>query len=125
LGHAEIETTMGYAHLAEGPLAAAAGRVSHQLAKALGSSTLDHPRKTKKIRKRKPASPKPPMPVFPPIDENLSEEEQIWERHVRAFRVGRLRLKAFCAEHGLDPVRMHQALRQHHERAKAERRQVR
>jgi hypothetical protein len=124
LGHAEIETTMGYAHLAEAPLAAAAGRVSSQLAKALGSPALDQPRKARKVRKRKPASPKPPMPVFPPIDENLSEEEQIWERHVRSFRIGRLRLKAYCAEHGLDPVRMHQALRQHHERAKAERRRM-
>ena len=125
LGHAELETTMGYAHLAEAPLAAAAGRVSGRLTKALGSPTLDRPRKARKVRKRKPVSPKPPEPVLPPIDKNLSEEERYWELHVRAFRVGSLRLKAFCAEHGLGPERLHQALREHHERVKAERRRVR
>jgi len=125
LGHAELETTMGYAHLAEAPLAAAAGRVSGRLAKALGSPALDRPRKARRVRKRRPAFPNPPEPVLPPIDECVSEEERYWERHVRAFRAGRLRLKAFCAQHGLDPARLHQALREHHERVKAERRRVR
>ena len=35
LGHADIETTFGYAHLAEDAVFAAANRVSHTLADAL------------------------------------------------------------------------------------------
>jgi len=115
LGHAELETTMGYAHLAEAPLAAAAGRIATKLADSL---TPAEPLEAIQPAPRKPTRPPPALPA----DDNLTAEERWWERQIRAYRKSRLRLKPFCEARGLDPVRMHQALRHHHERAKAWRR---
>ncbi|MGQ0621394.1 MAG: tyrosine-type recombinase/integrase [Panacagrimonas sp.] len=41
LGHADFTTTLGYAHLAQGHLSAAADRVSRHLASAIGSSDAE------------------------------------------------------------------------------------
>jgi len=115
LGHAELETTMGYAHLAEAPLAAAAARIATKLADSL---TPAEP-----VEAIQPAPRKPPKrPPALPADDNLTAEQRWWERQIRAYRKSRLRLKPFCESRGLDPARMHHALRNHHERAKAWRR---
>ena len=42
LGHADIATTFGYAHLAEGSLFDAANRVSRGLAEMLDGGDADH-----------------------------------------------------------------------------------
>ena len=42
LGHADIKTTFGYAHLAEGSVLDAANRVSRNLADMLDGTEADH-----------------------------------------------------------------------------------
>ncbi|MDH3770797.1 MAG: tyrosine-type recombinase/integrase, partial [Nitrospirota bacterium] len=116
LGHTQVATTMGYAHLAEAPVIAAAGRVCGQLAEALTPSepvTPIQPRPPR-LRSRRSARSKPPKPTL----DSLSDAERLWEPHIQAFRKGRLKLTEFCKERGLDPQQMRPFLAKHYQRAK-------
>ncbi|MDH3663575.1 MAG: site-specific integrase [Alphaproteobacteria bacterium] len=120
LGHADLATTMGYAHLAEAPIAEAAGRVAKQIEGALVPKEpvvpikLPAPRPKKTKRPRQPRAPKPTLPPEPP----LPERDRPWVRPIEAFHKSPLRLDAFCADQGLDPKQMGQALARHFERRK-------
>ena len=70
LGHSELETTKGYAHLAVAPIQAAAGRISGHLAEALTPATpvepiQSPPRKKPKRRRRKPKLARPKIVTKP------------------------------------------------------------
>ncbi len=120
LGHADLATTTGYAHLAEAPIAEAAGRIARQIDDALAPTEpvtpikppLPRPRKPK--RPRQPRAPKPTLPPEPP----LPERDRPWVRPIEAFHKSPLRLDAFCDDQGLDPKQMGQALARHFERRK-------
>ena len=116
LGHTQVSTTMGYAHLAEAPVIAAARRVCGQLAEAL---TPDEPvapiqPRPPRLRRRQAAGSRP---VAPSLD-GLSDAERLWEPHIQAFRKGRLKLTDFCKAHGLDPQQMRPFLAKHYQRTK-------
>ena len=107
---------MGYAHLAEAPVIAAAGRVCGQLAEAM---TPDEPVTPIQPKPARPKSRRPARrrPVEPMLD-RLSDAERLWEPHIQAFRKGRLKLTDFCKAHGLDPQEMRPFLAKHYQRTK-------
>ena len=135
LGHAELETTKGYAHLAVAPIQAAAGRVSSHLAAALTPTTLVEPirslpRKIVKPRRRKmpkaiesSTDPKPPRIAKTRAKKASTSPTagaaSAWRAHILAFRRSDLRLDAFCAAHGLDPTAFSRALRVHYRKRRA------
>ena len=92
LGHAEVATTMGYAHLAQGPIKAAAGRVSNHLATAITPAEPHEPYRaaaanTANASPQSAASRKSQQDALT-IDAGLTEFERYWEPHVLAFRRG-------------------------------------
>ena len=131
LGHAELETTKGYAHLATAPIQAAAGRVADHLAGAITPAVPVEP-----IQPRPPKPPKPERQPKPAQVENkaktvkpkrkrknpstVDKTARYWRPHIDAFRQSDLRLDAFCREHDLDPRRFHQAMIRDYKRRKAE-----
>ncbi len=141
LGHAELETTKGYAHLAIAPIQAAAGRIAHHLADAIRPNVPVEP-----IRPQPPEPPRParqpkPAPVerqvmlsTPPAPKPAKKKRarkkspsiakataRYWRPHIDAFRQSDLRLDAFCRKHDLNPKRFHQAMIRNHKRRKAAR----
>ena len=115
LGHADLATTMGYAHLAEAPIAEAAGRIARQIESALVPTepvTPIKPPPPRPKRPRQPRAPKPTLLTEPPLP------ERAWIRPIEAFHKSPLRLNAFCADQGLDPKQMGQALARHFKRRK-------
>jgi integrase len=139
LGHAELETTKGYAHLAFAPIQAAAGRVSGHLAVALTPATpiepfpsrpckIAKPRRRKKpkaIDSRTDPKPnaKPPRIAKPKAEKATTspaaKAASAWRAHILAFRRSDLRLDAFCAAHGLDPTAFSRAMRVHYRKRRA------
>ena len=63
LGHAELETTKGYAHLAVAPIQAAAGRVSGHLAKTLTPAAPVEPMRSRSYKIAKPRRRKNPKAI--------------------------------------------------------------
>ncbi len=142
LGHAELETTKDYAHLAVAPIQAAAGRVSGHLAEALPPATPVEPmrlrscgiskrrslKKPKAVARRNDADPetpsaKPPRIAKPKAEKAstspTAEATSAWRPHILAFRQSDLRLDAYCAAHGLDPSAFSRALRAYYRKRKA------
>lgn len=142
LGHAELETTKGYAHLAIAPIQAAAERVSGHLAEALTPATPVEPMRSrsrgisKRRRRKKPkavarridADPETSTAKPPQIDKPkakkattlpTTEAASAWRAHILAFRRSNLRLDAFCAAHGLDPSAFSRAMRTYHRKRRA------
>jgi integrase len=128
LGHSQMTTTRGYAHLADRPVMAAARRVDEHLAASLEPLETVEPIRLKSWGpKKKKKAPEPPalMPVYlpdlpkpvtPKIE--LSEGEQRWTPHLRAWRKTKLGLPEFCSQEGLDPAAMRKALARHFKRAR-------
>ena len=143
LGHSELETTKGYAHLAVAPVQAAAGRISGHLAEALTPATpvepiQSPPRKKPKRRRRKPklARPKiitkPKKPAAKPAKAVRRQPKTksptaaanaayVWQPHIKAFQQSDLWLDAFCQKHGLDAKCFRRALRAYYRRRRSER----
>ncbi len=123
LGHTQVATTMGYAHLAQGPIKAAAGRVSNHLATAITPAEpvkpINAPRRTRPTRRRKAQQAATARRDARTIEAGLTEFERYWEPHVLAFRQGSLKLPEFCKQQGLDPTRLRIAVRKHYRREKA------
>ena len=133
LGHAELETTKGYAHLAIAPIQAAAGRVSGHLAAALTPTTPVEPMRSRPQKNSKPRRRMTPKPVESRTDAKPSRSAKpekattspvakaasAWRAHILAFRRSDLRLDAFCAVHGLDPTAFSRALRVHYRKRRA------
>ncbi len=120
LGHADLTTTMGYAHLAEAPIAEAARRIAKQIDGALTPAEPVTPIQPPTLRPKRAKSPKPPRvlkPTMPP-EPPLPERDRPWVRPIEAFHKSPLRLDAFCADQGLDPRQMGQALTRHFKRRK-------
>ena len=120
LGHADLATTAGYAHLAEKPVVDAAARVSARLAKAMIPAdpvTPIRPRPPRPPKSLRPPRRPKPEPILPP-EPPLPERDQPWVKHINAFHKSPLRLDAFCAKKGLDPKEMGQALARHFKRRK-------
>ncbi len=121
LGHADLITTMGYAHLATAPIAEAAKRVAKRIDGVLTPAEPITPIKPSKPKpRRKPKRPRPPKklkPVLPP-EQPLPARDKRWVEPIRAFHESPLRLDAFCAENGLDPRKMALALNRHFQRRK-------
>ena len=123
LGHADLITTMGYAHLATAPIAEAAKRVAKRIDGILTpteSVTPIRPPKDKPKPKRRPKRPRPSKPLTPalPPAPPLPARDKRWVEPIQAFHESPLRLDAFCAEHGLDPRKMALALNRHFQRRK-------
>jgi len=143
LGHAELETTKGYAHLAVAPIQAAAGRISGHLAEALTPASpvepiQSLPRRKPRRRRRKPKLTRPkivaksktlaakPAKAVRRRVKTKAPAPAVkaacpWQPHINAFRQSDLRLDAFCQKHGLDANHFHRALRSYHRQRKAER----
>ncbi|MGI9485987.1 MAG: tyrosine-type recombinase/integrase [Geminicoccaceae bacterium] len=117
LGHADLGTTAGYAHLVEKPVAEAAGRVSRRLADAMIPSVPVTPIRPQPPKPPRPSSQPKPEPILPP-EPPLPERDKPWVKHIEAFHRSPLRLDPFCAEQGLDPKEMGQALARHFKRRK-------
>ena len=117
LGHADLGTTAGYAHLAEKPVVEAAGRVSRRLADAMTPSDPVTPIRPQPPKPPRPPSQPKPEPILPP-EPPLPERDKPWVKHIEAFHESPLRLDPFCAEKGLDPKEMGQALARHFKRRK-------
>jgi|GEM_PF-652845 len=121
LGHADLITTMGYAHLATAPIAEAAKRVAKRIDGVLTPAEPITPIKPSKPKpRRRPKRPRPPKklkPVLPP-EQPLPARDKRWVEPIRAFHESPLRLDAFCAENGLDPRKMALALNRHFQRRK-------
>lgn len=132
LGHAEFETTGGYAHLATGPIQAAAGRVAGHLAAAITPAVpvepiqLRQPKSGQVENKAKPMTPasRPAKTAKPKRKRKrpstVDKTARYWRAHTNAFRQSDLRLDAFCREYDLDPRRFHQAMIRDHKRRKTE-----
>ena len=141
LGHAELETTKGYAHLATAPIQAAAGRVADHLAGAITPAVPVEPIQPQPPKPPRPArqpktvpvekqakpitpDPKPAKTVKPKRKRKnpstVEKTARYWRPHIDAFRQSDLRLDAFCREHDLDPRRFHQAMIRDYKRRKAE-----
>lgn len=146
LGHSQMVTTMGYAHLAEAPVMAAAERVTDHLAGALEPCPPVEPIRPKSWAPK--ASRKGPSPAYlaakarmaafhASIDpageiktercepkpallspQELSEEERRWLPHIQAFRKSKLKLPDFCRREEFDPAAMRKALASHFKRVK-------
>lgn len=83
LGHSEVQTTLGYAHLAEAPVKEATERVSSYIASQI---------KPHRPNARPPASKqetRPPKVPTPPA--------------IKAFQQSGKTIKKYCEKHGLDP----------------------
>jgi hypothetical protein len=117
LGHADLATTIGYAHLAEAPVADAARRVASQIDGALVPAEPVTPIKPPAPRPKRPRRPKQAKPTLPP-EPPLPERDRPWVGPIEAFHKSPLRLDAFCADQGLDPKQMGQALTRHFKRRK-------
>lgn len=105
LGHSDMATTEGYAHLVRAPVAAAARRVGAHLSAALAEMAEPTPpppspreaEKTTKPRAARRAAPAPrprKTPAAPPPDP--------MDDHVAAFLRRATSLPEFCRARGLD-----------------------
>lgn len=107
LGHADFATTLGYAHLADGPVASAARRVSQRLARAL-----------------RPPEPVTPLPAVQALrqraEQSAISQEREWMRQAAQYWRKPGDLEGFCERQGLDPAAFHQALRRYHRRRRAQ-----
>ncbi|MEO1459776.1 MAG: site-specific integrase, partial [Pseudomonadota bacterium] len=127
LGHADLDTTLGYARLAEAPVAAAASRVGKRLSTALGQARQGQLREGQvrqgPLRKRKPTPlsarvrPSTPPPPSPKRARAASGGRAslfaatLLEREIEAFVRQSLTLTAYCAERGIDAEGFGQAVR--------------
>ncbi len=83
LGHSEVQTTLGYAHLAEAPVKEATERVSSYIA-----SQIKPHRPNARLRGAEKAIGKPSLPIPPAIKD---------------FQRSGKTIKKYCEKHGLDP----------------------
>lgn len=91
LGHSEVQTTLGYAHLAETPVKEATERVSGYIA-----SQIKPHRPNAKPRVTDKKTGKQVIPVPP---------------HIKAFQRSGKTIKTYCAKHGLDPDQLLQDIK--------------
>ena len=141
LGHSQMVTTMGYAHLVEQPVMAAARRIDGHLSEALTPSDPVEPIQPESWTPKPPsrrcrkdsstalleaqarmaafyARTEPPLVVGPTGRAKPAPRKRRWAPHIRAWRKTRLKLSAFCEQEGLDPEAMRKAIARHVQHAK-------